>query len=387
MDKRKLHIMTRQGLDQLFELLAQANYTIIGPTVREGAMVYAQISSTKELPMGWSDYQEPGHYSLEHRGHNHYFAFVPGADSWKRFLFPPRICMFAAVRNGGPETPFKVEVLPRETGRMPPRYAFVGVRACELAAIAIQDKVITSEIQDPYYKQAREQAFIVAVNCVEPGRTCFCASMGTGPKCNRDFDLCLTELNGELSIEVGSEKGADLFRKLPVREASPSECRLHDLLLERAREHMGRTLDTDGLPELLAQNLESPHWERIAKKCLACGNCTMVCPTCFCYNVHDHTDLSGKRAERWRLWGSCFTLEFSYLGSHTIRTEGFSRYRQWMTHKLMSWHEQFGSSGCVGCGRCITWCPVGIDITEEAAAFRQPPPVYPTNTSHKKSRL
>ncbi len=162
-----------------------------------------------------------------------------------------------------------------------------------------------------------------------------------------------------------------VFQQLQSRVATSSERRLFELLLERATEHMGRSLETQGLPELLAKNLESPRWKKIAKRCLACANCTMVCPTCFCYSVHDHTDLTGKKAERWRLWGSCFTQEFSYLGAHTVRTEGASRYRQWMTHKLSSWHEQFGTSGCVGCGRCITWCPVGIDITEEAAAFRK----------------
>ena len=133
---------------------------------------------------------------------------------------------------------------------------------------------------------------------------------------------------------------------------------------------MGRRLETAGLPELLARSLESPRWRMIATRCLACANCTMVCPTCFCYNVGDGSDLSRRRAERWRLWGSCFTLEFSYLGAHAVRTEISSRYRQWMTHKLSWWHEQFGVSGCVGCGRCITWCPVGIDITAEAEALR-----------------
>ena len=156
-----------------------------------------------------------------------------------------------------------------------------------------------------------------------------------------------------------------------LREATPTERRLFRLLIDRANEHMGRRIDTDGLPELLVNGVESPRWKEIAERCLVCGNCTMVCPTCFCYNVYDHTDLTGNHAERRRRWGSCFALEFTYMGGQNVRTSGSSRYRQWMTHKLSSWHEQFGTSGCVGCGRCITWCPVGIDITEEAAAFRQ----------------
>ena len=367
MDDRKLHIIERPELDRLIRLLRAAQFTVIGPTPRDNAIVHGELKSADDLPVGWSDRQEPGRYQARRAGHDQFFNYVLGPDSWKRCFFPPKLRIFEASRNGGSQEPFQVEVRRKD----PPKYACLGVRACELAAIAIQDRVMGSELMDPYYRRARDQAFVVAVNCVEPGGTCFCVSMGTGPRCRRDFDLCLTELDGELGVEVGTEAGAAFFRQLKSREATASERRLFTLLLDRACEHMGRKLDAEGLPELLIASVESPRWEQIARRCLVCGNCTMVCPTCFCYNVHDSTDLTGRKAERWRLWGSCFTLEFSYLGATTVRTEGYSRYRQWMTHKLSSWHAQFGCSGCVGCGRCITWCPVGIDITAEAAAFRQ----------------
>jgi ferredoxin len=335
--------------------------------VRDKAVVYREAGSMADFPVGCTDVQEPGRYRIEQGNHSHCFAYAVGPDSWKRFLFPPKIKIFEAARDGGVNRPFHVDI--RRTA--PPRYAFLGVRACELAAINIQDKISASAMLDAYYKEVRDTAFLVAVNCTEPAGTCFCASMGAGPRCEGRFDLCLTELDGEFSVEVGSERGAAVFHHLTSREATSSERRLYEILIERACEHMGRRLETEGLAELLTRNVESPRWEVIAKRCLACGNCTMVCPTCFCYNVHDQTDLSGRHAERWRLWGSCFTLEFSYLGATTVRTEGFSRYRQWMMHKLSAWHEQFGVSGCVGCGRCITWCPMGIDITEEAAAIRR----------------
>ncbi|MBZ0254314.1 MAG: 4Fe-4S dicluster domain-containing protein, partial [Candidatus Methylomirabilis sp.] len=135
---------------------------------------------------------------------------------------------------------------------------------------------------------------------------------------------------------------------------------------------MGRSLNTDGVKELLYANAEHPRWAETAERCLSCANCTMVCPTCFCSTVEDVSDLSGEAAERRRKWDSCFTMDFSYLVGGSVRGSGAARYRQWMTHKLGSWIDQFGTSGCVGCGRCIAWCPVGIDITEEAEALRAP---------------
>jgi sulfhydrogenase subunit beta (sulfur reductase) len=133
---------------------------------------------------------------------------------------------------------------------------------------------------------------------------------------------------------------------------------------------MGRTMDTKGIKELLYRNYENPRWDDVAKRCLTCGNCTMVCPTCFCTTVEDITDLTGEHVERWRKLDSCFTMDFSYIHGGSVRSSPRARYRQWMTHKLATWIDQFGTSGCVGCGRCITWCPVGIDITEETGAIR-----------------
>jgi Fe-S-cluster-containing hydrogenase component 2 len=129
-------------------------------------------------------------------------------------------------------------------------------------------------------------------------------------------------------------------------------------------------MDTSGIKELLYRNPEHPRWDDVAERCLACTNCTLVCPTCFCGSVEDVTDLVGETAERWRRWDSCFTLDHSFLHGGSVRSSTRARYRQWLTHKLASWIDQFGTSGCIGCGRCITWCPVGIDITEEVAAIR-----------------
>jgi ferredoxin len=225
----------------------------------------------------------------------------------------------------------------------------------------------------------RRDAFIVAVNCGEPGGTCFCTSMGTGPKADAGFDLALTELideaRHEFLVEVGSEAGGDVLARLPHRAASSADLAAAEAVVERTRNAMGRELETDGLKELLQANSTHPRWDDVAERCLTCGNCTSVCPTCFCTTVEDHSDLTGSSAERIRKWDSCFTMDFSYIHGGSVRNTGSSRYRQWITHKLANWIDQFGTSGCVGCGRCITWCPVGIDITVEAAAIRATPQV------------
>ncbi|MCB0197785.1 MAG: 4Fe-4S dicluster domain-containing protein, partial [Anaerolineae bacterium] len=124
-------------------------------------------------------------------------------------------------------------------------------------------------------------------------------------------------------------------------------------------------------PNLLYQNLEHPRWDHIANRCLSCANCTQVCPTCFCSDVVEVSDLENHKDERLRVWDSCFSLDFSHVHGGNIRPTTRARYRQWLTHKLASWIDQFGTLGCVGCGRCITWCPVGIDLTEEVRAIRE----------------
>jgi formate hydrogenlyase subunit 6/NADH:ubiquinone oxidoreductase subunit I len=244
-----------------------------------------------------------------------------------------------------------------------------------LQAIAIQDRVfIDGPYVDAGYQKRRHDNFIVAVNCGEAGGTCFCVSMKTGPKAETGFDLALTELldagSHRFLVEVGSVAGGDVLAELPYKTASPEDKAAADALVARTAASMGRTLDTDGLKELLQGHPDHPQWDNVAARCLTCANCTMVCPTCFCTTVEDHTDLATQTAERVRRWDSCFTLDFSYIHGGSVRKEYRSRYRQWMTHKLASWIDQFGTSGCVGCGRCITWCPVGIDITAEAAAIR-----------------
>ncbi|RME62644.1 MAG: sulfite reductase subunit A, partial [Caldilineae bacterium] len=357
-------VLQGKDLQALLDALAGRGYEIIGPTKRDGAIVLDVVERVGDLPAGWTDVQERGAYRLTRREDEALFGYVVGPQSWKRFLHPPEVRLWTAHRNG---SGYRVEEEPDD----PPKRAFFGVRPCELAAIQIQDRVfLEGPYVDPVYQARRERVFIVAVNCGQAGGTCFCASMGTGPRAEKGFDLALTELLGngahEFLVEVGSEAGAEVISETPWTRATPAQIRHGDEVIAAATEQMGRALETEGLKELLYATLDHPHWAEVGKRCLTCGNCTQVCPTCFCTTVEDVTDLTGQQAERRRVWDSCFTVGFSYMHGGSVRASAASRYRQWMTHKLATWVDQFGTFGCVGCGRCITWCPVGIDITEEA---------------------
>jgi len=376
-------VITLEGLGALFEALRRRQYTLVGPTVGDGAIVYGELQSPADLPRGWTDEQDGGTYRLVRRNDEAVFGYVVGPHSWKQFLFPPATRLWQGQRTeaGG----FEMRAVPAE----PPRYAFIGVRSCELHAIAIQDRVFVGGAHvDPTYQARRERAFFVAVNCGQAGGTCFCVSMQTGPKATGGFDLALTEtLEGgrhRFVVEVGSERGAEVLRDVPRAAATAEDLAAARAATERATGQMGRTMDTTDIKDLLYRNYEHPRWDDVASRCLTCANCTMVCPTCFCSTVEDTADLTGDHAERWRKWDSCFTMDHSYVHGGYVRSSARSRYRQWMTHKLATWIDQFGTSGCVGCGRCITWCPVAIDITEEVRAIRDSE--RPGNTRAKEAK-
>jgi ferredoxin len=235
----------------------------------------------------------------------------------------------------------------------------------------VQDRVfLQKDFADPIYKSRRERALFIAVNCTQAAPTCFCTSMKTGPHCASGFDLALTELNDGFIVEVGGARGGEIAVMLPLRPATDDERRRAETERSRAVDQQTRTLPVEDVRGLLMNNLEHPHWAEVAERCLSCTNCTQVCPTCFCSSVQEVTDLDVSRVERRRTWDSCFNFDFSYMNGGVVRNSVRSRYRQWLTHKLATWHDQFDTSGCVGCGRCITWCPVGIDLTVEIAALR-----------------
>ena len=360
MSSRDPAVIDTAGLGLLVDELRGRGYRVVGPTLRDNAIVLDELDSAADLPHGWGVDVGPGTYRLRQREDQAAFGHSAGPQSWKQFVHPQRQQVWSSD--------------PADAEQDRPPYAFLGVRGCDLAAMGVLDRVLAGGAHpDSAYTRRRNGAFIVAVNCTEPGGLCFCSSMGTGPACGAGYDLALTErVEGatvSYLVEVGSAVGAEVLAALPHRVATSAESRCAADEVAAAATKMGRQMPDTDLRALLNASRESPHWQEVADRCLTCGNCTMVCPTCFCTSVSDVTDLTGQHAERWMEWASCFELDFTFIHEGPVRTSGASRYRHWLTHKLSTWHDQFDSSGCVGCGRCIAWCPPGIDITEEMATF------------------
>ena len=358
-------VLSRSGLDQLIAALRADGYRVVGPTVRDSAIVLAELTSGAGLPAGWGVDSGPGRYRLRRRADDAVFGHSAGSQSWKQFLHPPRQKLWET--RGADFVPAREE---------PVRYAFLGVRACDLAAIATLGTVLGGGAHpDGSFARRRAGLFIIAAGCTEPGGVCFCASMGTGPEPGPGYDLALTEIIDQAGhrfvVAVGSTEGERILSGLTHHEASAAEAAQARDAVRAAAGRMGREMPAIDIAGLLRESRTSPLWDEVADRCLTCGNCTMACPTCFCTTTEDSTDLGRGEAERSQRWSSCFDIDFSYLHGGSVRVSGASRYRQWITHKLSTWYDQFGSSGCVGCGRCIAWCPVGIDITAEISKLAQ----------------
>jgi sulfhydrogenase subunit beta (sulfur reductase) len=353
--------LARDDLDSLIQTLRKSGRKVIGPTVRDGAIVLDEIESAAALPAGLRDDQSAGQYRLAERNDDRVFGYTVGPTSWKRFTFPPKLTIATAHRtNFGFDQPAADS----------PELAFLGVRACEIAALGIQDRVfLGGPFTDEDFRARRKAALIVAVQCTTWSSTCFCSSMGTGPEVRSGYDILLTEIDDGFVMQAGSPAGAAIVAHLPARKPSHAETGAAVDSVEAVRTALGEPLPIKGIDERLKHQLDNPRWGVVAERCVECGNCTMSCPTCFCTSVVEHSDMEGKVATTDRLWDSCFDANFARVAGGDFRARPRDRYRQWLTHKFSSWMDQFGTFGCVGCGRCITWCPVRIDVREELEAI------------------
>ncbi|HNJ97847.1 MAG TPA: 4Fe-4S dicluster domain-containing protein [Ilumatobacteraceae bacterium] len=362
----------RVGLDTLVRVLTTDGFRVVGPVERNGGIEYAEVAGGDDLPTGVRVEQAPGRFRLRREGSSR-FAFTPGAASWKQFVLPAHQEVVRVRRTDGS---FAV------TRPQPPSapLAIIGARDCELRALAILDRVELDPLHpDPRYASRRAGMFVVAVTCSHPADTCWCTSMGGGPQPQADYDILLTEVDTDgaghrLVAQAGSERGSAVLQRLTGASATPADRQAAADVASAAAGTIAPRGDGASLPQRLAGRDQHPHWDDVAARCLSCGNCTMVCPTCFCSTFEDHTGLTDDgsaaiESVRTQQWASCFQLDHSYLGGHPVRSTTVARYRQWLTHKLQTWPTQFGTAGCVGCGRCSTWCPAGIDLPAEAAAL------------------
>lgn len=367
MDDTNSFFLPHAQLQQLVVALQQAGFSCVGPLVRDGAIVYDVLQHADQLPWGIRDHQAPGEYRLETISERKAFAFANGAQAIKPVLFKPQETVWKVERNRDGKLIFQ----PHQPDEMP--VAILGARACDLAAMAIQDKVfIEGNKPDPRYKKRREQLLVVAVNCSWSSANCFCVSAGTGPEVRNPFDILMTEVDSGFVVKTGSTRGEAIIASLNLDQAKAAQCKKAKKNVDGAAAMQTKRIPLDNkraLRDLLFSNLNHPRWDEVAERCLSCGNCTSVCPTCFCHSEMEKPNLDGSCSEHQREWDSCFTTGHSYLSGKVLRDDTRTQYRQWLTHKVGSWFDQFDTSGCVGCGRCTTWCPVGIDLTEELAAI------------------
>ncbi len=317
---------------------------VIGPVVHDGVIRLRPIRSADELPTGYVDVQETGSYLLEHTGSRRRFAHGPGPDSLKAIVHPPEVPVWTMRRRDGS---LVVDPALQPTVSR----AVIGARACDVRALAILERTQTGGPHvDPTFAANRAGLFVVAVDCEQPAPTCFCDTAGGGPVAEDGFDLALTELEGPRAVtylvRAGSDDGRSLVERLHLAPAPDDHVRIAREYRAQARQQFIRVMPESA--ETAVRDPDHPRWDEVADRCLTCGNCTAVCPTCFCTDMDDRVELDGTTATRTRIWDTCFSLEYSHLGEGALRASRRARFRQWLTQKVGTWHEQFGETRSVG---------------------------------------
>lgn len=274
---------------------------------------------------------------------------------FKKLLLKPRFTTVESVDG---------EAVREGDDNDPDPKVFFGAHACDVHALEILDMLHLTDFVDPYYKKNRERLTVIAYGCF-PDDKCFCQSMGTS-NVDDGFDLGLTQLDDRYLVTVASSRGDDIVgahRDLfqPATRDDTQE------YLERLREReraFTLSMNVNDLPYVLELKKNDPVWTELGKKCLCCGSCSMVCPTCTCFNVTDEICGDG-RCARIRTWDACLYKDYALVaGGHNFREDRADRVRNRYYHKQEAFVREFGMPSCVGCGRCIENCPTGINVVE-----------------------
>jgi ferredoxin len=336
-------ILDKEKFENLFEFL-RARYDIIGPTRMKTATTYAHMTFdyVKRIDQLELKYQT---------------TIVPP----KRLLLPDNEALFSFKKRNGE---IILEDLLRKWEK---KHVFLGIHPCDVVALSCLDKVFSEVYRDPYYWNSRENTIIIALTCDEPEEYCFCNVVGAGPNLKEGYDLLMTDLGDRYFVEAGSGLGESLLKLDFFRSATPEDKKDKGERLERVKKRLEENRKNDfkieGLTEVLRGRYNDVLWDEYYKRCVTCGACNMVCPTCHCFAIIDKTNVDQTEGKRVRIWDSCHFERFARMaGGIDFREEKSSRFKHRIYDKFFYTVIVYGTPFCVGCGRCIKFCWCGIDI-------------------------
>ena len=280
---------------------------------------------------------------------------------YQRTILPPKKYFLKPVDTMFEFSPEGYE----EPKRLDKKCVLFGLHSCDIHALKILDLVFAGKYWDSYYFTRRNNTSIIGIDCT-PDDLCFCHSLGTD-FVEDGFDLFLSEIDGSYLVRVGTSLGDDMMRaaKSLFKDVEKRDREEYKMRSNEKRKLFKTYLELGDLPEIMDLEYESEVWKEIGEKCLSCGSCSMVCPTCYCYDVFDELNLDGQSGERKRRWDSCLFKDYALVaGGLNFREERSARVKNRYFHKQRGFVAQYGRPSCVGCGRCIQACPAKIDIVE-----------------------
>jgi len=336
-------ILTKENLPAFIEEL-KGEYEVIGPKRSGDMFVFDHIDESEELELDYPTTRLPP----------------------KKIFLPQREPLYEYEKKEG-------DVVIRDLReRWDKKRVLLGVHPCDIAGLLCLDKVFGLEYDDPYYWERRNSTVIIGITCKEPCEHGFCDVMETGPDAARGYDLLMTDIGGKYYLRPGSELGEKLLKADYFGEATEDDTRRRDAAIEGVRRKMKTDLDISGIEGRMKERVDDELWSEYTERCVLCGACNFVCPTCHCFTIRDETNFTGTKGRRVRVWDACHFKNFALIaGGLNFRGKKDSRIKHRIYDKLYYSKEKYGEFFCVGCGRCATFCPAEIDIKEVARKVQE----------------